>query len=56
MEAYSRLRHNGVQPVQIDGSAHLEARAQSEVEFTYGLAASDAGRKKAESLVKDLGE
>jgi hypothetical protein len=55
MDAYSRLKRSGVQPQQIDGCANLEAKAQSEVEIRYGLAATDKGRKQAEQLVKDLG-
>jgi hypothetical protein len=56
MDAYSRLRQDGVQPRQIDGSFELEQKARSEVEIDYGLAATDKGRKQAEALVKDLGQ
>lgn len=41
MPAYKRLRANGVQPKQIDGSAHLEQRATEKVEVESGFVAAD---------------
>ena len=36
MAAYKRLRKDGVQPPKIDGSAKLEARAESKHEINSG--------------------
>ena len=36
MPAYKRLRKNGLQPKQIDGSAELEKRAETKVEVETG--------------------
>lgn len=36
MPAYRRLRNNGVQPKSIDGSAALEARAETKTEIEDG--------------------
>lgn len=55
MGAYSRLRKDGVQPNQIDGSADLETKATDDVEITYGLAKTKKGLKQAKGLVADLG-
>lgn len=56
LDAYSRLKKNGVQPRGIDGSAHLETRATDKVEIDYGLAATPKGLKKAKQLVADIGQ
>lgn len=47
MPAYYRLRMQGLQPPQIDGSARLEARAADRFEIEYGRLASDAVERKA---------
>lgn len=36
MPAYKRLRKNGLQPKQIDGSAEIEKRAETKVEVETG--------------------
>ena len=36
MPAYIRLRHNGLQPKQIDGCAELESRANDQMEIEMG--------------------
>lgn len=56
MDAYSRLRQDGVQPRQIDGSAELEQKARDKVEIDYGLASTDRGLKQAKQLVADMGQ
>jgi hypothetical protein len=56
MEAYARLRHDGVQPRQIDGSAELESKARDKVEIDYGLASTERGLKQAQQLVADMGQ
>ena len=54
MDAYKRLRKNGVQPPSINGSAKLEAKAEEkhEVEsgYTFG---SSTRRKRGMGLVRD---
>lgn len=37
MDAYKRLRANGVQPKGIDGSAHLEKHASDQTQIERGL-------------------
>ena len=55
MEAYKRLRKDGVQPPSINGSAHLESRAEEKFEVDSGHAFSNAkSRKRSESLIKDI--
>ena len=55
MAAYKRLRKDGVQPPKIDGSAKLEARAESKHEINSGYTFSTASsRKRNMGLVKDI--
>jgi putative FmdB family regulatory protein len=58
MDAYKRLRENGVQPPSINGSARLEAKAEEKHEVNSGKTFSTAtGRKRGMGLVRDaLGE
>ena len=55
MDAYKRLRKDGVQPPAINGSAKLEARAEEKHEVNSGHTfATAAGRKRSMGLVKDV--
>ena len=55
MDAYKRLRKNGVQPPSINGSAHLESRAEETFEVNSGHAFANAkSRKRSEGLIKDM--
>ena len=55
MAAYKRLRKDGVQPPGINGSARLEAKAESHHEVNSGHTfATSAGRKRSLSLLDDL--
>jgi putative FmdB family regulatory protein len=58
MDAYKRLRQNGVQPPSINGSARLEAKAEEKHEVNSGKTFSTAtSRKRGMGLVRDaLGE
>lgn len=47
MPAYYRLRMQGLQPPQVDGSAVLEAKAADKFEIEYGRLASDGIERKA---------
>lgn len=47
MPAYYRMRMQGLQPPQIDGSARLEAKAADRFEIEYGRLASDSVERKA---------
>ena len=55
MDAYKRLRKDGVQPPNINGSAKLEARAEEKHEVNSGHTFSTASaRKRSMGLVKDF--
>ena len=55
MDAYKRLRQNGVQPPSINGSAKLESRAEENFEVNSGQAFSNANnRKRNKNLIKDI--
>ena len=58
MDAYKRLRQNGVQPPSINGAARLEAKAEEKHEVNSGKTFSTAtSRKRGMGLVRDaLGE
>ena len=58
MDAYKRLRKNGVQPPSINGSARLEAKAEEKHEVESGKTfATATRRKRGMGLVRDaLGE
>ncbi len=56
LDAYARLRKNGVQPQGIDGAADIEKKATERFEIEMGMTAqSKKGLAQAKSLVKDLG-
>jgi hypothetical protein len=61
MPAYRRLRADGLQPRNVDGAAHLEAKANDSLEVSNGLLMTDpkipARMKelKAEADSKDVG-
>jgi hypothetical protein len=55
MDAYKRLRQNGVQPPSINGSARLEAKAEEKHEVNSGHTfATSSARKRSIGLVKDV--
>jgi len=55
MDAYKRLRANGVQPPAINGSAKLESKAESVHEVTSGHTFnSAAARRRTGSLIDDI--
>jgi len=55
LDAYKRLRQNGLQPPAINGSAKLEARAEITHEVNSGHTFdTTSSRKRNESLVKDM--
>ena len=58
MDAYKRLRRDGMQPPSINGSARLEAKAEEKHEVNSGKTFSTAtSRKRGIGLVRDaLGE
>jgi len=52
MDAYKRLRRSGARPPQINGSAALEARAESKHEVSAGyVAKTKEGRKIADDVL-----
>ena len=58
MDAYKRLRQDGVQPPSINGSARLEAKAEEKHEINSGkMFATATSRRRGMGLVRDaLGE
>jgi hypothetical protein len=55
MDAYKRLRDDGLQPPGIRGSGDLEARAQSSVEVETGeFAKTDRQRRVMEQTQKEI--
>lgn len=55
MNAYKRLRSNGVQPPSINGSAQLESRAEEKYEVNSGHTfATSSARKRNESFIKEV--
>ena len=58
MDAYKRLRKDGVQPPSINGAARLEAKAEEKHEVNSGKTfATATSRKRGMGLVRDaLGE
>ena len=58
MDAYKRLRQDGVQPPSINGSARLEAKAEEKHEINSGKTfATATSRRRGMGLVRDaLGE
>lgn len=56
MAAYSRLRHSGVTPARIDGSAEIETRATTRHEVRSGQVIPDAKlAKRIDAVQRDLG-
>lgn len=58
LAAYKRLRHDGLQPRGIDGSAAAENRVNSQFDFTYGryFSRSEETRvAEAVGISKELG-
>lgn len=54
MDAYKRLRRDGVQPKQIDGSARVEAGSHDRFEVEMGhLFSSDEERRRARQGMAD---
>ena len=54
MEAYKRLRSEGLHPPSIDGAANLESRAGNKWEVKAGHIINDKNRKKAESQIQEI--
>lgn len=56
MAAYKRLRKEGIQPKQIDGSANMESNARSKYEITAGtlLQGEKSDKKRKERALNDL--
>jgi hypothetical protein len=52
--AYRRLRKSGLQPPMVDGSANLEARANSPYEVETGQIVSEADRVEVDAISRDL--
>ena len=56
-DAYRRLRLNGIQPMRIDGSAQLEAKASTQREIEHGyLYTSPEQKKSVEAAFQTVGE
>jgi hypothetical protein len=55
MPAYRRLRENGVQPRQIDGSAELEAKASTQAEIEIGHAFKGHNLRDVQAIAEDTG-
>lgn len=58
MPAYKRLRSNGLQPRQIDGSADLEARAVDRFDIDFGRIIPPSEKERVQegmALAKELG-
>jgi len=54
MDAYKRMRREGLQPPRVTGSADLESRAETKMEVEAGqIVRSDAARKATESLLAE---
>lgn len=54
MEAYKRLRKEGLQPRSVDGSARLEAEAVSPVEIQNGLVPANLDKDERLKMAKRL--
>lgn len=52
-DAYKRLRKQGLQPRQIDGSAELEARAESRVEVESGKILTPRKKRQLEAITNN---
>jgi hypothetical protein len=55
MPAYRRLRREGLQPKQIDGSAVLEQRAETKDEVAAGTVLTDRQRRQLREVTGDHG-
>ena len=54
MPAYQRLRRDGLQPPSIDGSAHLEAKANEATEVANGLLMEGDTGKRIQALHEEV--
>lgn len=54
LEAYKRLRMNGLQPPRVDGSARLESEAVTPVEIQTGVVSANLPAKEREAMAKRL--
>ena len=54
LEAYKRLRKQGLQPPSVDGSARLESEAVSKVEIQTGVVSANLPRDERVKMAKRL--
>lgn len=54
MEAYYRLRHSGLQPRTIDGSAKLESHVDSAADIDYGDRLTKEQIRTHRNLIADI--
>lgn len=54
LEAYYRLRHDGLQPRKIDGSAKLEVTVDSPMDIDYGDRLTKEQIRKNRQLIGDI--
>jgi hypothetical protein len=56
LEAYRRLRHEGLQPPSVDGAARLERQAVTKLEIETGVLNTDLAPKQRRALAKRLSD
>ena len=56
LDAYKRLRKEGLQPPSVDGSARLERQAVTRVEIETGVIHTDLAPRERRRLAKQLAE
>jgi len=54
LEAYKRLRMNGLQPPRVDGSARLESEAVTPLEVQTGVVMSNLPAEERRKMAKRL--
>lgn len=54
LDAYKRLRKQGMQPPRIDGSARLESEAVSDIEIRTGVVPSNLSAEERRKMAKRL--
>lgn len=54
LEAYKRLRHDGLQPRSVDGSAKLETTVESHMDIDYGDCLSQERIRENKNLIADI--
>lgn len=54
LEAYKRLRHDGLQPRSVDGSAKLETTVESHMDIDYGDRLSQERIRENKNLIADI--